>query len=72
MNREYMVIVEKDETGYYFANCPALKGCCSQGQTEEKALVNIQEAIDLWFEAQAAQAQRELRPHQSLHMVALA
>lgn len=44
------VILEKDETGYYVAEVPALPGCCSQGTTFEEAETNIMEAIELWLE----------------------
>ena len=43
------VIIEQDNDGYY-AYCPALEGCQSQGQTFEEALRNIQEAADLYWE----------------------
>ena len=44
------VIIEKDETGYYVAEVPALPGCFSQGSTFEEAEINIREAIELWLE----------------------
>ena len=44
------VIVEKDESGYYVAEVPALPGCLSQGKTYEEAIVNITEAIEGWLE----------------------
>ena len=44
------VIVEKDETGYYVAEVPALPGCLSQGKTYEEAIANITEAIEGWLE----------------------
>ena len=44
------VIIEKDETGYYVAEVPALPGCFSQGKTLEEAEKNIKEAIELWLE----------------------
>jgi predicted RNase H-like HicB family nuclease len=44
------VVVEKDETGYYVAEVPALPGCLSQGKTREDALTNIKEAIEGWLE----------------------
>jgi len=44
------VIVEKDETGYYVAEVPALPGCLSQGKTHEEAIANITEAIEGWLE----------------------
>jgi predicted RNase H-like HicB family nuclease len=44
------VIVEKDETGFYVAEVPALPGCLSQGKTYEEAIANITEAIEGWLE----------------------
>jgi predicted RNase H-like HicB family nuclease len=43
------VLIEKDEHGFY-AWCPELKGCQSQGATIEDALANIREAIELYLE----------------------
>ena len=42
------VIIEKDETGYYVAEVPALPGCVSQGKTLQEARTNIREAITGW------------------------
>lgn len=44
------VIVEQGEDGYFTAHCPSLKSCWSQGKTEEEALSNIREAIELYLE----------------------
>jgi predicted RNase H-like HicB family nuclease len=44
------VIIEKGEDGYFVARCPSLKSCWSQGKTEEEALRNIKEAIELYLE----------------------
>ena len=44
------VIIEKGEDGYFVASVPTLKGCWSQGKTRDEALQNIREAIDLYFE----------------------
>lgn len=44
------VIIEKDETGYYVAEVPALPGCLSQGKTPDEAEKNIKEAVELWLE----------------------
>ncbi len=43
------VIIEKDKDGYY-AFCPELQGCYSQGDTYEEALENIKDAIQLHVE----------------------
>jgi len=45
------VVLEKGLDGYIVISCPALKGCVSQGRTEEEALKNIKEAIELYLEA---------------------
>jgi predicted RNase H-like HicB family nuclease len=49
MTRKASVLIEKDEHGFY-AWCPELKGCQSQGATVEDALANIREAIELYLE----------------------
>ncbi len=40
----YKVVPQKSEEGDS-VSCPGLPGCRSQGETEEEALDNIQEAI---------------------------
>lgn len=47
---KFDIILEKEEDGTFSVHCPALKGCHSQGNTKEEALLNIREAIDLYFE----------------------
>jgi predicted RNase H-like HicB family nuclease len=49
MSYRLTAIIEKDSDGYY-AYCPELKGCQSQGDTFEAAQANIQEAIELYVE----------------------
>ncbi len=43
----FKVLLEKDEGGWYVVTVPALPGCISQGKTEEEALENVKEAIEL-------------------------
>jgi len=43
------VIIEKDEYGYY-AYCPELEGCQTQGDSLDEVLSNIKEAIRLYLE----------------------
>jgi len=47
------IIVEGDQDGY-FVTCPALQGCYSQGETYEKAVENIKDAIRLHVEDRLA------------------
>ena len=41
---KYKVRLEQSEEGFS-VSCPALPGCWSQGETEQEALENIQDAI---------------------------
>ncbi len=45
---KFQVVLEKDESGYYVAEVPALPGCLSQGKTLAEAKKNIHEAILGW------------------------
>ena len=56
--RTYTVILEPGEDGYIVAQCPALPGCWSQGKTREKAMANIQEAVELYLESLRANGER--------------
>ncbi len=49
MHYRISVVVEKDADGYY-AYCPQLQGCFTQGETYEQALENIQDAARLHIE----------------------
>ena len=49
-------IIYKDESGVYCAEVPAMPGCHSDGDTYAEALANIQEAAQLWVEAQEQMA----------------
>jgi len=46
----FHVIVERDEAGYFVAECPALRACYAQGRTYEEALENIKDVIALCLE----------------------
>ncbi len=45
----FSVVIEKDGDGYY-AFCPELQGCYTQGDTYEEALENIKDAMRLHVE----------------------
>jgi len=42
----FSVVIERDREGY-FAFCPELQGCYTQGDTYEEVLENIRDAIRL-------------------------
>ncbi len=43
---KFSVVIEKDKDGY-FAFCPELQGCYTQGDTYEEVMENINDAIHL-------------------------
>jgi predicted RNase H-like HicB family nuclease len=49
----FSVVIEKDENGY-FAFCPELQGCYTQGKTYEEIIQNIVDAIKLHIEDRLA------------------
>jgi predicted RNase H-like HicB family nuclease len=50
---KFLVTIDRDEDGIYVAECVSIPGCISQGQTEEEALRNVQEAIRECLEVRA-------------------
>jgi len=51
MEREFTVIIEQDEEGYYVAEVPELKGCHTQAKSLDVLMERIKEAIILCLEA---------------------
>jgi predicted RNase H-like HicB family nuclease len=49
VKRKFSVVIEHDEHGYY-AYCPELPGCQSEGVSFEEVRINIQEAIEVYCE----------------------
>ncbi|MBI2182607.1 MAG: type II toxin-antitoxin system HicB family antitoxin [Deltaproteobacteria bacterium] len=44
------VVLEASDEGGYTVYVPSLPGCVSEGDTENEALKNIREAIELYLE----------------------
>ena len=63
----FSVVVESDKDGY-FAFCPELQGCYSQGDTYEEALENIKDAIRLHVEDRLAEQEEIPEPVKSLSL----
>lgn len=54
MQRNFDVVVERDEEGFYVASVPALPGCHSQAKSLDELNERIREAIELCIEVQGA------------------
>ncbi|MBI5453389.1 MAG: type II toxin-antitoxin system HicB family antitoxin [Deltaproteobacteria bacterium] len=50
MSYKVSIVIEKDGHGYY-AYCPELEGCQTQGDTIDEVMANMKEASGLYLEA---------------------
>ena len=57
MSREFNVLIERDEDGYYVATVPALSGCHTQARSLDELMERIREAIALCLEVESADAE---------------
>jgi antitoxin HicB len=64
-SRSYSVYYEEAPEGGYVATVPALPGCHTQGETLEKAGLNIADAITLYVESLSAHG--EAIPEEAHH-----
>lgn len=51
----YSIVLTPDEDGVWVAAIPLLKGCFTQGDSREDALVMLDEAKELWLETALAE-----------------
>ncbi len=56
------VILEPSDEGGYTVYVPALPGCVSEGDTEDEAMTNIREAIELYLEDVPADQPSSAKP----------
>ena len=52
MAREFNVVIEQDEEGYYVASVPGLKGCHTQAKSLDELMERVEEAIQLCLEVE--------------------
>ena len=50
MNKYEIIIYWDNEDVLYIAEVPELPGCMAHGNSEEEALLNVKEAIQLWID----------------------
>jgi len=54
--KEFTVIIQRDEEGYYVAEVPGLKGCHTQAKSLDELMERIKEAIQLCLEVYGEEA----------------
>ena len=65
------VNLEKDEDGWFVAECPVLPGCVTQGKDEQEALENIKEAIQAWLWAEDQKCMDRMQPSSGQVLVSI-
>jgi predicted RNase H-like HicB family nuclease len=53
VRREFTVIIEKDEDGYFVGSVPQLKGCHTQAKSLDELMERIREATLVCIETEA-------------------
>ncbi|HAK37683.1 MAG: type II toxin-antitoxin system HicB family antitoxin [Nitrospinaceae bacterium] len=48
---KFKIVLEPSDEGDFTTHVPALPGCISEGNSEEEAVRNIKEAIELYLES---------------------
>lgn len=52
MQRQFDVVIERDEDGYFVASVPLIHGCHTQARSLDEVMERIREAAELCFEVQ--------------------
>ena len=52
MVREFNVVIDKDQDGYFVASVPALRGCHTQAKSLDVLINRIKESIELCLEVE--------------------
>lgn len=61
MKREFTVVIEKDEDGYFIGTVPQLKGCHTQAKSLDELMERIKEATQLCLEVEGEDGEEELQ-----------
>ena len=61
MGREFTVIIERDEEGFFVGTVPSLKGCHTQAHSLDELMERVKEAIQLCLEVEGGTASEPLQ-----------
>ena len=56
MKREFNIVIEEDEDGFFVASVPELHGCHTQAKSLDDLMKRIREAIELCSEVEEMKA----------------
>jgi predicted RNase H-like HicB family nuclease len=52
MTREFNVVIERDEDGYFIASVPELRGCHTQAKSLDVLMKRVKQAIQLCLDVE--------------------
>ncbi len=58
MTREFNIVIEEDEDGFFVASVPELRGCHTQAKSLDVLMKRIREAIELCSEVEEMNANK--------------
>jgi predicted RNase H-like HicB family nuclease len=64
LQRQFDVVIERDEEGFYIASVPQVPGCHTQARSLDEVTERIREALQLCLEVKGA-------PEQSLEFIGI-
>jgi len=70
MLREFNVVIEKDEDGFFVASVPSLRGCHTQAKSLDVLMKRIKEAIELCLEVEEPE-EIKTRLHEEVYVTRL-
>ena len=61
MKREFTVVIERDEDGYFIGTVPQLKGCHTQAKSLDELMDRMKEAVQLCLEGEGELEEGDLQ-----------
>jgi predicted RNase H-like HicB family nuclease len=61
VKKEFTVLIERDEDGYFIGTVPQLKGCHTQAKSLDELMERMKEAVSLCLEAEGEPEESELQ-----------
>ncbi len=61
MGKEFTVIIERDEEGFFVGTVPSLRGCHTQARSLDELMERMKEAIQLCLEVEGETASEPLQ-----------
>ncbi|MCL1807559.1 MAG: type II toxin-antitoxin system HicB family antitoxin [Oscillospiraceae bacterium] len=59
MTAKLSIICSQQSNGTYFAQCPEVKGCFTQGDTYEEAVSNLKELVEISIREELTEEERQ-------------